>query len=161
MTSAWVGGAKTPPYSVHQEKVVLGGIIAEPESFKKVRPIIKAGDAFFRSQHGQIYDAALAIVKSRRKFGREQLVEKLSERGELEKIGGERYIDELAAGALSTRMVVDAARQVQDKAMLRKLIDAVSEVLNDAYGSGDGYLDVLARARARLDEVDGGAGGTA
>ena len=31
MAAAWIGGSKTPPYSVHSEKALLGGILADPE----------------------------------------------------------------------------------------------------------------------------------
>ena len=64
MNAAWVGGTKTPPYSIHAEKALLGACLAHPRIVPRVGAIVPDGEAFFRTQHGQIYDAILETERA-------------------------------------------------------------------------------------------------
>lgn len=153
MSSPWVGGSKTPPYSVHAEKTMLGAVIVEPKLMSKMAKIIAGGDVFFRSQHGQLYDAMLAVHQKRQKPDMAALVKTLADRGQLEAVGGQSFLMELADGAREQGDPVEHAVQIRDKALLRRLIDAASDTLTEAYRGQLRFEELLARARARLDAL--------
>ena len=61
---------------------------------------------------------------------------------------------ELARVASDPGSVDDQARVVAEKAQMRRLIDAISDSLHDAYYSDENCAAVLERTRKRLAEVD-------
>lgn len=150
MTSPWVGGSKKPPYSVAAEKAVLGAILVEPKLMDEVRPILTDGEPFFRSQHGQIYTAMVAIDGP---VTRQGLAAQLDEDGLLETIGGEPYLDELESSGVPHDAALTQAEHVREKARVRRLIDAASAILSDAYRGDSPFDEVMARAQKRLADV--------
>lgn len=147
-------GSKKAPYSVAAEKAVLGSILVEPKLMDQVRPIIGTGGDFFKSQHGQIFDAMIAADQP---LSRKHLIERLDDKGLLEQIGGEPYLDELQAVGVNAQAVIAQAQQVREKARVRCLIDAASEILSEAYRGEAPFDEVMARARQRLNQVEQGA----
>ncbi len=157
MASAWVGGSKTPPYSVHSEKSLLGALLVDPGLIGTARQVVHDGTVFFRSQHGQLYDAMLRLVRTQRSLDPDRFVaaleELLGEEELLEKIGGRGYLNQLVREAAPAQAALEHARQIQDKALLRQLIEVASDILSDAYGSGDRFEPVLSRARERMKKL--------
>jgi replicative DNA helicase len=153
---SWVGAVKTPPYSVHLEKVVLGGILADPELIREVRGLVREGDAFFRSQHGLLYDVALKLYRKRKSLNMDRWVDEvtgaLERQEQLAVVGGRRYLDELASAGHTRAATIAAAETVRDKALLRRLIDVVSESLSQAYGGDASAAEIIEKTRAKLDE---------
>jgi replicative DNA helicase len=150
MSAAWVGGTKTPPYSIHSEKAMLGGILNHPEIMTEVREMVTGADAFFRSQHGLIYESMLEVHGRAGTLNTDALLNALTESGTLDEVGGRGYLIELQQGAPDAASALAHARLVRDKTMLRKLIDVASDMLADAYGGRVEYDMILARARERL-----------
>jgi replicative DNA helicase len=154
VSAAWVGGTKQPPYSIHAEKALLGACIVHPEIVPRVGGIVTGGEAFFRAQHGLIFDAVVELAATQPAFDREALAAALVERGVLDEIGGRGYLVELEQGAAVPDTAIDLARQVQEKAMLRSLIDVASDILSEAYAGGTAYKEILAQARSRIEALD-------
>lgn len=153
MTSAWIGGAKTPPYSVHQEKAVLGGLLARPAQLEAVETLLGDEDVFFRSQHGLIWRAVRAAWSGRGERTIDAIEAALAEDGKLETVGGRKFLLTLQDGAPNEAMTIAAARQVFDKSRLRRLIDATSEILAEAYAGEHDVDELLARAQARYSAL--------
>ena len=83
------------------------------------------------------------------------MVERLEDASLLEAIGGEPYLDELRSSGVAQQAAIAQAEQVRDKARVRRLIDAASAILSDAYRGDAPFDEVMARARRRLAEVEG------
>jgi replicative DNA helicase len=153
MTRTATGLSKIPPYSVHSEKVVVASLLAEPALIPLVSPILGTGDVFFRLEHGRVYDAMLAATRRSRKISSEKLIATLAEERILDRNGDPGPLNDLAAAGEPEPRAISHARIVAEKARMRLLVDAISDMFHDAYHNDDGFTVVLARARERLAEV--------
>ncbi len=154
MTVSRVRAIKVPPYSVHSEKVVLGSMIAEPALIASLRRIISGGESFFRPEHGRIFDAVIQMHQRHKPATTKDLLRALEAHGSVERLGGESLLRELARENADPAAAADQARIVANKEKMRRLIDAISDCLHDAYYSDDDYEAVLERTRCRLSELD-------
>ncbi|MHC5022897.1 MAG: DnaB-like helicase N-terminal domain-containing protein [Planctomycetota bacterium] len=154
MTPPAAGLSKIPPYSVHSEKVVLGSMLADPELIEQVRPILGAGDVFFRPENGRLYHAMLAVSSTSPRLTSETLIGQLADQRILNRDGDPEPLRAFAAAAEPGPRALTHAKNVAEKARMRLLIDAVSDMLHDAYSSDDGFKAILHRARKKLTEVN-------
>ena len=150
MTVSRVRAIKVPPYSVHSEKVVLGSMIAEPALIASICRIIPGGASFFRPEHGRIFDAVIQMHRRYKPATTKALLHALEAHGFLERLGGESLLRELARENADPAAAADQAQIVANKEKMRRLIDAISDSLHDAYYSDDNYDAVLERTQGRL-----------
>jgi replicative DNA helicase len=153
MTAARPLISKAPPYSVHAEKGLLGALIGDCSRFAEVRGIISGSDVFFRPQHGRLYEAMVDLFEESGAFDTEALAGALQDRQQLAEVGGEAFLGELEDGTGPSTDPVALAREIQEKAIRRHLIDVASDMLSDAYRPDVTMDELLRRARERLDSL--------
>lgn len=155
MASTLAATTKVPPYSVHSEKVLLGSMLREPGIVKDVKKIISDGDVFFRPEHGRLYDAMIKASRKRRSLDTEKLIAAAAAApGTLDNVGTADQLRELVDVAEDPTKALQHAQVIAEKARMRRLIDAISDILHDAYYSPDGFDAILSRAHQRLDKLD-------
>jgi replicative DNA helicase len=139
---AWVGSGteaavlRLPPQSVEAEQAVLGSILLDAHALNQVVERLKPPD-FYRHAHQRIYDAALALFDKNEPVDILTVSEVLKDRGELQEAGGRTYINDLALAIVTTDHVAYYADLIRDKALLRTLIHAGTQVVSDAYEAED------------------------
>ncbi len=153
MASTLAATTKVPPYSVHCEKVLLGSLLREPLIVKDVKKIISDGYGFFRPEHGRLYDAMIKASRKRRSLDTDKLIAAAAAPGTLDNTGAADQLRDLVDVAEDPSKALQHAKVVAEKARMRRLIDAISDTLNDAYHSPDGFDAILTRARKRLNEL--------
>lgn len=129
-------------YSISAERSVLGSIFLDSESYEKASEIVSKDD-FFRSEHILIYDAILSVVDSLEALDVVTVGEKLSRDGNLETIGGMSYLIEIANDTPSAANVISYAEIVRERAAVRSLAFAASEIsgmANNRDGKTSGEL---------------------
>lgn len=124
-----------PPFSVEAEQAVLGACIISPEGFYRISDEVSERD-FFRTDHKLIYRAIEACLEKGSIADIVTLSDYLNSTGDLEKAGGMAYLGALAKDTPTTANMVAYARIVREKALLRELISALQQSLDDAYNSG-------------------------
>lgn len=157
MASTLAATTKVPPYSVHSEKVLLGSMLREPRIVKDVKKIISDGDVFFRPEHGRLYDAMIKASRKRRSLDTESLIAAAAAPGTLDNTGAADQLRDLVDVAEDPSKALQHAKVIAEKARMRRLIDATSDILHDAYYSPDGFDAILSRAHQRLDKLDNSA----
>lgn len=153
MANILAATTKVPPYSVHSEKVLLGSMLREPRIVKDVKKIISDGDGFFRPEHGRLYDAMIKASRKRRSLDTESLIAAATAPGTLDNAEAANQLRELVDVAEDPAKALEHAKVIAEKARMRRLIDAISDTLNDAYHSPDGFDAILSRARKRLNKL--------
>jgi len=88
---------------------------------------------FYRPAHELMYQALVDLRNAGKPIDLVLVKNELLQRKQLEQIGGVEYIVALAEGVPSTANVEYYARIVRDKAMLRQLIVAGTEMIREAY----------------------------
>jgi replicative DNA helicase len=130
--------ARSMPESLAAEAAVLGSMIIDPECISDVVELLKT-EAFYRVEHQMIFDALVSLYEKNKGQAIDAVLlrDELEKRRQLEEIGGVGYIAKILESVPSSANVMYYASIVKDKQLLRELIAAAGEILNDAFG-GDG-----------------------
>jgi replicative DNA helicase len=140
---------RLPPQNLEAEQWVLGSLLQVPELCDEVSLITRADD-FYSDANQKIYGHLLDMHNSGGRIDHLLLVERLKKAGDLELIGGMAYLLELAQAAPVAAHAVHYARIVQEKATLRSLIRAGTEILRDCYDAGIEAREMLSRAEEKV-----------
>jgi replicative DNA helicase len=123
---------RIPPHSDDAERSVLGSIILDKDALFEVLEILKVND-FYNEMHQEIYRAVLDLYRKSESIDILTVSEELKKRNTLEMVGGRAYIAILSTAVPSTANASQYAKIVGEKAVLRQLISASSEIMEKAY----------------------------
>ncbi len=143
---------RVPPQSIQADACVLGSMILHSPIIDIVIQLL-SDEHFYRPAHQLIYDALIYMKNERKEIDLVTLREELARRKQLEQVGGIDYLVQLVEGVPNAANAEYYAKIARDKAMLRELIVAGTEIVREAYESHDEPADVVERAEQRVFEV--------
>ncbi len=150
---------RQPPRSLEAEKAVLGSIFLLPDICDEVALVLRP-EHFHDQAHQAIFQHMLALHDAGRRVDHALLIERLRAAGQYDLIGGAAYIAELAQAVPTAAHAQYYAQIVHDKAIIRSLIYASTEILSEAYDPGAEARGLLGRAEEKvfaiLDKKDQG-----
>jgi len=150
------GGAatlgRTPPQSIEAEVCVLGAMILHAPAIDIVVQINQA-DHFFRPAHQLIYQTLIEMREAGKPIDLVLLRDELVRSKQLDQIGGVEYIADLAQGVPNAANAEYYANIVRNKAMLRQLIVAGTEIVQEAYDSRDEAAQIVDQAEDRVFQI--------
>jgi len=144
--------AVVPPQNLEAEESVLGAMLLSPTAVGTVSEILGASD-FYRESHAKIFLAALELERKGEPVDAITVADKLDERSELEAIGGQARIAELAALVPSTSNVEHYARIVKEMSTLRGLVRAGQEIAKLGHERPGEVADLVDRAEQVVFEL--------
>lgn len=127
---------KIPPQNLDAEKSLLGSILISQDAFFKIVDIVKEDD-FYDPAHRLIYAAVLKLTEEQKPVDLVSLTNLLSERGELEVVGGNNYIAELTTAISTAAHAKHHADIVAEKSLRRRLISASEDIAELSYDEVD------------------------
>ena len=142
------------PHSLEAEQAILGGLMLANERYDSVAELLKAKD-FYSDSHRQIFSTIGYLVAADEPFDIVTLSEKLSQRGELERVGGLNYLSEITKPYTPGAANITAyARVVRENAIIRQLIATAHEISRTGYNpSGLDANDLLQLAEKQLASI--------
>ncbi|MDR3708378.1 MAG: replicative DNA helicase [Capsulimonadaceae bacterium] len=120
-----------PPHNVEAEQSVLGAMLLETAAVEKAGETLTPED-FYRETHQVLFEAILAINARNQPVDLITLQNELRTRDKLAAVGGIGYLTALFDAVPSAAHVEHYAKIVEEKAMLRKLIDAAMQIVGMA-----------------------------
>jgi len=120
-----------PPHNVEAEQSVLGSMLLESAAVEKAAELLTPED-FYRESHQMLFEAILAINARNEPVDLITVQNELRNRDVLAAIGGIGYLTALFGAVPSPAAVEHYAKIVQEKSMLRRLIQAAMEVIGMA-----------------------------
>jgi replicative DNA helicase len=123
---------RLPPHNLEAERGVLGSLLLDPDLCDDVALLLRAED-FYADANQKIYAHLLAMHDAGNRIDATLLLERLRTAGDLEAIGGTAYLAEVVHSVPYAANAPYYAGIVRDKATLRALIHASTEILRDAY----------------------------
>ena len=120
------------PSSIEAEQSVLGSILIDPEKINEVASIILETD-FYNENHREIYAAMRRLFLQSKDINSVLLSDELVKAGVYDIDGSKAYIRTLADTVPTSSNVLDYAKIVKEKSMLRQLIEICDEVATGAY----------------------------
>jgi replicative DNA helicase len=127
------------------EQATLGSMLIERTAIEKAAEILKPED-FYRDAHRVIFEAILALVQRDEPVDVLTVQEQLKLQEVLEHIGGPGYLVQLMNSVAAAANVEYYATIVEEKAILRRLIDASSQIQALAHSEYEDIGDVVDRA---------------
>lgn len=128
---------KTPPQDVAAEQCVLGGMLLSKDAIADVVEILKSND-FYRPVHATVFDAILDIYGRGEPADPITVAAALADSGDLARIGGAPYLHTLIASVPTAANAAYYARIVGERAVLRRLVEAGTKIVQLGYGTGQG-----------------------
>jgi replicative DNA helicase len=127
---------RVPPQSLENEQGVLGSMMIARSAIEKAREILRPGD-FYRDAHRIIFDAICNLNDRNEPADLLTLNDELRRLGHLEQIGGPEYLTTLIDAVPTAANVEYYAKIVQEKAVLRSLIETGMQLVNLGYEPGE------------------------
>ncbi len=140
------------PFSNEAEYSVLGSMFLDKDCIPDVLSRVKPED-FYIDRHKKLFTALVELYSLGKPVDLISVEEQLRLNGDLEKIGGIKFVVDTANTVPSTESVVFYADVVKDKSVLRKLIKLSEDIQNICY-RGDQETDtILAKAQQGIIDI--------
>lgn len=123
---------KVPPHSLDAEQSVLGGLMLDNRAWDNVVDRLRETD-FYRNEHRLIFRAMGRLVELSKPLDVLTVSEALREMHELDQVGGEVYLFELANNTPTAANISAYADIVRERSVLRLLIAAASDIAENAF----------------------------
>lgn len=143
---------RQPPRSIEAERAVIGSLLLLPDVCDEVALILRADD-FYDDANRRIFVHMLALHDSGQQIDPLLLAERLKSEGQYEAVGGAAYLLELTHEVATAAHAEYYARIVHDKAVLRSLIHASTDILQEAYDPQVPSREVLSHAEERVFRI--------
>lgn len=144
----------TIPHSMQAEQSVLGGLMLDEKAFDKIAYLEPWH--FFDSANREIYAAIRKMATDGKSVDIVSLTDELGERSSA--TGGIVYLADLQRNTPSASNVNRYAEIVQEKAMLRSLLEASNSIASIAWGTDGSVQEKINKAQSevmRLSESSG------
>ncbi|MET8652817.1 replicative DNA helicase [Nocardia aurea] len=145
---------RQPPHDMAAEQSVLGGMLLSKDAIADVIEVLRPGD-FYRPAHQAVYDTILDLYGRGEPADPVTVSAGLDRKGELKRIGGPSYLVTLTQTVPTAANAGYYAEIVAEKAILRRLVEAGTRIVQYGYAGADGQdiAEVVDRAQAEVYEV--------
>ena len=147
---------KNLPCALEAEQSVLGSILIDPNCFADLTEIIHADD-FYLDEHGEIFYAMQDLFAKSREIDLVTLIDTLVSRGIYNEEESKKYIKVIAETVPSAANVLDYAKIVREKSLLRSLIGAADEIRETAFSAQGDVKDIIDSAEAKVFSIAQGS----
>jgi len=153
---------RLPPQNLEAERGAIGSILYDPDMCDEVSLVVRPED-FYSDANRKLFEHVLGMHNDGLRIDSTLLHERLRKSGDLDFIGGVAYLMEVAESVPHAANAVYYAQIVRDKATLRSLIHASTEILRDAFDESIEGRQMLSRAEEKIFGIleRGGGGGEA
>ena len=143
---------RTPPHDVPAEQCVLGGMLLSKDAISDVIEVIRPAD-HYRPAHQLIHEAILDLYGRGEPADAITVANELTRRGEIARVGGAPYLHTLIASVPTAANAGYYARIVRERAILRRLVEAGTRIVQFGYAGEADADDLVDRAQAEVYAV--------
>ncbi|MCX5781427.1 MAG: replicative DNA helicase [Elusimicrobia bacterium] len=143
---------KVPPQSIEAEMAVLGSMLIEKEAVSKGLEIVNEDD-FYSEFHKQIFTATKNLELDSKAIDIITVSEKLKKNKLFIDNGGTSYLTSMINSVSTAANVEHYAEIVRDKSILRKLINAGSNIVNSAFNEKFSAEEILDESQGILFNI--------
>ena len=141
------------PWAPEAEVSVLGGMLIDADAVARAVELVE-DSMFYREGNRRLYRAMRRLFERGEAIDPVTLTEELRGTDELDSVGGTAYLAELVEAVPTAANIEYHAKIVRDKALLRRLIEASTETIRDAFSSsGDPVEVTIDRAEQRVFQI--------
>jgi replicative DNA helicase len=144
---------RVPPQSIEAEQSVLGGLLLDNMAWDRITDILSETD-LYRADHRLIFQHIMLLIENNRPADVLTVAESLERSAKLEEAGGQAYLGSLSMNTPSAANIRRYAEIVRERAVMRQLAQAGTEIADAAYNpSGREAKDLIDEAEAKVFQI--------
>ena len=153
------GDDRLPPQDVHAEQSVLGSMLLSKDAIADTVEVLRGVD-FYRPAHESIFEAILDLYGRGEPADAVTVADELTKRGQLARVGGGAFLHQLISSVPTAANAGYYAHIVAERAVLRRLVEAGTRIVQLGYAQGGGDVeDIVNAAQAEVYGVSEKRGG--
>ncbi len=146
---------RVPPHDLLAEQSALGGMLLSKDAVADVIESVRGVD-FYIPKHEVIFEAILTLYSHGEPTDVIAVTDELTKSGALSRAGGADYLHTLTAIVPTAANAGYYASLVAEKAVLRRLVEAGTRIVQMGYASEGEVTDLVNNAQAEIYQVAGG-----
>ncbi len=146
---------RVPPHDLLAEQSALGGMLLSKDAVADVIESVRGID-FYIPKHEVIFEAILTLYSHGEPTDVIAVTDELTKSGSLSRAGGADYLHTLTAIVPTAANAGFYASLVAEKAVLRRLVEAGTRIVQMGYASEGEVTDLVNNAQAEIYQVAGG-----
>ncbi len=148
-------GERTPPHDLLAEQSAIGGMLLSKDAVADVVETVRGLD-FYIPKHEVIFDAVLNLYSHGEPTDVIAVTDELTKTAQLQRAGGAEYLHTLTGLVPTAANAGYYASIVAEKAVLRRLVEAGTRIVQMGYASEGEVVDLVNNAQAEIYGVTGG-----
>lgn len=143
---------RVPPNNLEAEQAVIGAIFLDPDSFSTAAERLVPTD-FYRTNHQVIFEAMVQLFERGEPIDLVTVTTLLADNNKLDVAGGVTYLTDLASSVPTAANIDYYSKIVEEKSLLRRLIQTATNIVTQTYSREDEVEEVLDEAERSILEV--------
>ena len=140
---------RLPPQSIEAEISVLGAMLLDKSAVGTALELLDE-NCFYRKSHQRIFRAIIGLFERNEPADLITVSEELKRRDHLEEAGGRAYIASLLDNVATAANISHHASIVQEKAIIRRLIEVATQIASQSYGQVEDVDNLLDQAEHQI-----------
>lgn len=140
------------PHNINAEQSVLGSMFLTKKALEKGLEVL-TDDIFYLDSHSKIFTAIKDVKDKGFSVDLTTVVDELNNRSWLQQIGGIEYLTEIIESVPTAANIDEYIKIIEQKAVLRKLIDSATDILKESYDTSNDLTNVLEEAEKKIFNV--------
>ena len=145
-------GGRQPPYSPEAEQAVLGAMLLDADAALRAAETLEDW-MFYKEGHRRLFRVMIGMTRHGGVVDPITLKEELERKGELDAAGGVEYLSYLLDAVPTAANFDYHAKIVRDKALLRRLVEVGTQIVQEAFDGKRLAAEVLDAAERKIFEV--------
>lgn len=140
------------PHNIDAEQSVLGAMFLTKKALQRALELLN-GSEFYLDKHSKIFECIKEVDARGVAVDLTTVVEELNNRNWLKNVGDVEYLTEVIESVPSASNIDEYIKIVEDKAILRRLIDEATAIITDSYNTSNDINEVVDEAEKKIFSV--------
>lgn len=140
------------PHNIDAEQSVLGAMFLTKKALQKALELLN-GSEFYLDNHAKIFECIKEIDAKGSVVDLTTVADELNNRNWLKTIGDIEYLTEIIESVPSAANIDQYIKIVEDKAILRRLIDEATAIITNSYNTTNNISEVIEEAEKKIFDV--------
>ena len=140
------------PHNIDAEQSLLGSMFLSKKALQKALELM-SGEEFYLDNHSKIYECIKDLDSKGKVVDLTTVADELNNRNWLKQVGDIDYLTEIIESVPSASNIDEYIKIVEDKAILRRLIDEATAIVTESYNTSNSISEVIEEAEKKIFDV--------
>ena len=140
------------PHNIDAEQSVLGSMFLTKKALQKALELLD-GSEFYLDNHAKIFECMKNLDAKGSVVDLTTVADELNNRNWLKQIGDIEYLTEIIESVPSAANIDEYIKIVEDKSILRRLIDEATSIITNSYNTSSNISEVIEEAEKKIFDV--------